>query len=490
MLTLTRRNTLLGIALGERSALVAEVAANGGRPRVVRSGEFAYPEGVGLTQPEALGEALGRFLRERGFSGTTAVVGIPAKWVLTRNKEVPPADPRFVVETLLLQAETDFSGKFEDLAYDYAGQTSADRASSVMLMAIPRRHLRRVTDLATAARLKVAAVAPYAATLGASSAKSRDEARALLLGPGGAEFVAHNRVHPRVIRYLGSPHAPAAALAGELRRAATGMSVDDDGEISGDSSGAELVVWNDAGLDPAAVAALGDATGVRWRAGDLKDLGVDAGAGTDRRFATPVTLAVAGLGPPGAVPVDFLHPRLVRPKQARVGRRAAALAAAGVVLVAVTAFGAWDLRSRQAAVDQVTAEVNKRKDRVKEAEAFVAKVSFARGWQGGNPRFLACLRDVTAAVPEDGQTYLTSFSLHDDLKGGLGGKTADDDHALALLDRLRATGRFADVNLSYDARGSGKGGREVTFTVTFEYVPGVGRALPASAASVGQTRSD
>jgi hypothetical protein len=82
------------------------------------------------------------------------------------------------------------------------------------------------------------------------------------------------------------------------------------------------------------------------------------------------------------------------------------------------------------------------------------------------------LRDVTAALPPEGGAYVTNFNLNDDMKGTLAGKAANEQGVLALLDRLKASGKLADVKASFDARGAGKGGREVTFAMTFNYAGG------------------
>ena len=71
-----RRNKVLGVALGEDVARVAEVVSAGGRPRLARVGEFRFPAGVGLAQPAVLGAALGQFLQRQGFSARAAVVGV------------------------------------------------------------------------------------------------------------------------------------------------------------------------------------------------------------------------------------------------------------------------------------------------------------------------------------------------------------------------------------------------------------------------------
>ena len=82
---------LLGIAIGERSLMVAEVTG-GDHPQVKQLAEMVYPEGVSLADPAVLGTALSNFLKQQGFASRSAVIGIPVKWIVVKTKEVPPTD--------------------------------------------------------------------------------------------------------------------------------------------------------------------------------------------------------------------------------------------------------------------------------------------------------------------------------------------------------------------------------------------------------------
>ena len=58
-----RRNKVLGLAIGDRSIVAAEVRSSGGQPEVAHVAEYTYPEGASLQQPEAVGKGLGEFLK-------------------------------------------------------------------------------------------------------------------------------------------------------------------------------------------------------------------------------------------------------------------------------------------------------------------------------------------------------------------------------------------------------------------------------------------
>ena len=459
---------MLGIAIGERVALVAEVSSSGGpgRATVQRVGEFWYASGADLAHPEALGRALADFLREQEFSTRTAVIGVPGKWVLTKRVDAPPAEPALVAETLRLQAEGEFASDGGDFAYDYAGRASASEAKPVLLMAMPRRQLDQVIALATAAGVRAVAVVPYAATLAAATARTAKNARMLLFGPGGAEFVAQNGGYPHLMRYLGPATSSPGFLAGELRRASagavfgTGTTPDHAQSNNGAAAAAgELHVWNDARLEPSAVRAFGEFAGSALRLGEPQALGVAGGAGAAQApagYAAAVSLAMAGLeyGTPAAsasLPVDFLHSRLAVAKPVRVQPKVVAIAAAAALVLGVGVWAYTDISGRRAALDAMKAELKAKDEPIKLARATVGRVEFAQSWSGESPQFLACLNDLTTALPTDGKTYLTTFTLNEQLKGGFAGKAGSPDEVLRLLDRLKESGKFADVKASWDA---------------------------------------
>jgi hypothetical protein len=448
---------LLGLAVGERRALVAEVYANGGgsnAPVVERAGEFVYPDGVTpLTNPESLGRSLAEFLRERGFSARTVVVGIPGKWLLTKRLEAPAAEPELVSETLRLQAEGEFAGDGGEFVYDYAGETSSSQARNVLLMAAPQKNLDQIEAMTNAARLKVVAVAPFAATLGAVAGRSSKDARMLLFGPGGAEFVATSGGAPRAIRYLGPSTSQAAYLAGEVRRASAllgngrAASALRSSPING-APQSEVHVWNDSGVAADSIESFGAALGSPVRLGSVRDmLGVTYNGTADAgRFAAPVALALAGMG--SALPVDFLHSRLAPPRQVRFKRRTLIVAGVCAAIALLAGAAVWDLHSQQSQLDDYEAQLKTESKHVKVAQATVAKVSYAKPWGDTDPLTVACLSELGKALPEDGKVFLTSFNLNDTRKGSIAGRASGSEAALALQDKLQSSGRFADLHIS------------------------------------------
>ena len=447
--------------------------------------ELNYPAGVSLDQPAALGQALAAFLRGKQFSARAAVVGLPAKWTVATPKEVPAAaDAPTRANILRLAAEAEFSTELKDLAFDYVtGDRPAGAEQSVLLMATQRRYVDAVALLLRAARLTAVAVMPTAVALGHATARTASAADALVLafGSTGAELTAQQGGSPNAVRHLRSP-ASEGPFLGELRRAVS--------SLPPSRSRRELVLWNAAGLD---TAALGTQLGLSVRRGDLPELGLDgsmpAKNGAAAASAPAIALALAGLQTEGPA-IDFLHSRLAPPKARRIPRWAMLAAAAAVLLIGFGVYAYVRLQQDQADLSQLQARLDGMKSEISVAEAFVSRVSFAQGWHGGQPRYLACLRDLTAAIPDDGLTYATSLIVREPprptatggtlagaakrvenraLAGQLYGKTSDQQHVQIVLDHLKANPAFAGVKLG-GTQDAGRG-REVSFSITFDYLP-------------------
>jgi hypothetical protein len=97
------------------------------------------------------------------------------------------------------------------------------------------------------------------------------------------------------------------------------------------------------------------------------------------------------------------------------------------------------------------------------------------------------MRDLTLAMPEDGETYATSLIIRENppqkanagtggktpdpalVTGQLYGKTSDQPRVQQLLDRLRRSPAFTEVKLGGTQDSPRE--REVSFSITFTYLP-------------------
>ncbi len=471
-----RPRRVLGIALGEHSALLAEVEAGSTTAHIA---ELVYPNSVSIATPVELGAALAACVKANHFTAKAAVVGLPARWLVTRQKEVPAADAKTTAEMLRLGAEAEFSSELKDLVYDFTGA-----GTTLLLIATPRRYVDAAVSICEAAGLSALAVTASALTLGdATARRAGKDVLVLSVSAGGAEVTSQRGSTVEAIRHLRSP-MPSAPFISELRRAVSTLPTQSRGAR-------DIILWGNAGLDAATLA---EQLGSPVRSGELSQLGVATSNGAGRAsngqaingqsntrlsagdFAAPICLALQGVSERDPA-VDFLHSRLAPPKEHRIPRWVWLTGGALVVLVACSLYAFQDLQSKSAEVDQQQAKFDAMKDHIASAQEFVDKVTFAQAWHGGDPRYLACVRDMTLAMQEDPDTFAISLIIGDAprlpgkpdthaLSGVLQGKAEDQQRVLKLLNALRRFPGFIEVSPGGSDAGRS---REVTFSIHFTY---------------------
>lgn len=492
----TGHSKYLGLAIGEKSLVVAEAARTGGAAaapatgRVTQVATFAYPPGVALDTPETLGRALAEFLKARSFSARHAVVGVPARWVLSKPKEVPPAEPDVIVEALRLQVEGEFSQELDNLVFDYAGEVSPTEPRNVLLVAIQGKYLDQIKATLSAAKLSLSAVTPVGCVLGAMASTGKSKSAFVIsVGPGGIELAAQDGASPRALRHLGSAGTSSGVLAGELRRAAfaagslgghaNGSAGGNGKAVNGTNGnghyGPALIVWDELTLSDPSRQALADAVGARLEAGNLEALGVPAGlAGGQRDPGTPSVAGAAALAVAAVsetpFPADFVHSRLSAPKQGGLPRKTVLIAAGAFVAFVLLMFGYFDIQSRQGEVDSLNAQIEALKPQVKTANENIKRIGAAEKWAQVQPRFLNCLHGLTQAIPEDGKTYITNITLKENMKGVLNGRTSGTEQDVyRIVDRMLKTKQFANVKAPQTSKHDGARGAptEIVFTIEF-----------------------
>ena len=473
------RRRMLGLAVTQRSATAIEVAVAKGAARVQRAAQFVFPDGVGVDEPQRLGQALKEFLHEAGFSASRCVIGLDAARLSAREKSLPPTSGDSVAQILAIAVEQEFASDHKELLFDYADGTGDDGNPSVLLVAAPRRHLDHLVAMAKEAGLTVSAIT-------SSTMALADSANGLLLADrlvlhvfqGGVELAAKSRGGPlRVWRLSVSPpvepdgSAPAAEtwldeLAHELRRIMY--------MHAGDAAAGrprELLVWDETGPDPEAWDALARRLDVPVRlcaSDEWRSAAADRSAPLGGQYSAATAMALAGLkGRP--LPVDFLHSRLAPRRPLALRRKVAwGVGVAAAVLLAAGLF-VFDLIQDERDVADLEARLAENAPSLAAAKDVVARAAFARAWYRRQPRLLECLRELTLAFPADGGIWTTSLSMQEDLRGVVAGKATTESMVLEVLDTLKANPRFAEIKPLY-LREAGRSGREVAFAMSFRFV--------------------
>lgn len=451
-----RASSILGLAIADGRLLCGEVAARGGALR--KQAVFAPPGGFTLDRPEEMGTALREFLKHERFTATAAVVGIPARWVIAQEREVPPATPAEAAALLRLQAERLAASDASDIAFDFVGQPRSDAATRVLVVGTLRSRLTQLERMLTAAGLQLRAVTPTGLAVASSLGEGAGDAPVLLLQGTGADVVWRTGGTPRLLQHVPlslNGHGKSLSMLGlELRRG-----------LIRPAPGAEreAVVLNASSF---AMEELGDffrSAGITAR----PHPSTTVGHGAD----TAAAVAVASAAAAHALPADFLHSRLAAPTRRGIGRRTWWAAAVGLIVVALAGFELIDYQMQLGELQALESHTAAIAPDVAQAEAAIARTGFGRGFYEGRPPVLDCLREVTLAFGEDPKVWATGVSFRAGAKGQLTGAATDQQAALALLERIKANGHFDDVTLIDLRDAAAAREREVGFTITFVYRP-------------------
>ena len=122
----------------------------------------------------------------------------------------------------------------------------------------------------------------------------------------------------------------------------------------------------------------------------------------------------------------------------------------------------------QRRLDKVDDKLRQLEPTLKTARPFVQNMQFVETFGASHPKYLACLRDVTVAIPNGSKAYLTNFHLQASMRGEISGHAPSDQDVINLTDQLNASGHFVELKRKLES--GGRAG-DVAFSVTFTYSP-------------------
>jgi len=441
----------LGLAFSNRAIHVAEVQSSGEAFSLLRTLEVPLDENELQKDASAVGKKLALALKEKQFGARDAIAGVPAQWLMVKEKNLPPATPDVLAGMLRIQAERDFSFDPDALTIDYVSGSAGEQGQAVVLAATLRERINAIAGIAAAAGLKLQAITPTAMTLSyISGAKS-----GLYLGANGVELITDTH-GVRIPRHVATPACwdDAAALPGELRRLAVFQ--------PSLFTATEWTVWDDCGLEGAQIQQLGKESGLALRPSRaLKGVTLPASS------AGAVALGFARLS--GTVlPLDFLHSRLQVKAPSKLTRRNTwGLVAAGILVLA-GGYLVYDWRSLASDVSELRETRDGMKESVAASKAFIDCVSATKTWYERRPNYLECMRTITLCFPEEGKVWTSNLTMREDMKGILTGRAVDEKSVLDVLDKMKANKTLADVKMLH-MRSSGTKNTEITFSISFSY---------------------
>jgi hypothetical protein len=465
--------TLLGLAIDEFGIVAAEVCVRHGRPEIRRTGLFASDEKLNPDNVSQLGHKLRQFLRANHFTSKLAVIGIPAKWIVTKEIVAPPASPDALVGMLSIQAERAFSLNASELIFDYCGRTSVSEKNQVLLVAARRQIVNQIRELADAAGLQVQRITVSALALEKASSRSgREQGYGLYARPTYCEFWSQSNGRLRSIKHVPIPDSNgtggdwAELLTSTIQRLILLLSEQNQSPphkvVMYDASSLSDGVIDELNkrLSPQVKVSCGVTGLLSGRLG-LSDYPGDA------QSIAAAALAITAVGE-DKPSVDFLNPRIGR-KQTSSRKRVVTWAAiaSGVLVVGVGAVIA-DWQSKSADVAAYSRQLGQIGADITVAREIVDRISYAGSWTSQKPEFLECVRQLTLAFPESPRVWATSLALSETAEGSLVGRAVDEKSFYEVLDNIKQNSAFSGVMMMY-LRDAGSNSREKEFAVTFKF---------------------
>lgn len=397
--------------------------------------------------PELVGREIRNHLDAAGVREKNCVLGLPLKWVLTAQTELPAGLPEADAASLLqIEAEKGFHADVATLQIASSQSALADGKKSVLLAGVPNAHLGTMEQVLAAAKLKPASFA-----LGIAALEESDGVLALAVGENQVALQITAAGGVAALRSLdgavenegGRPVLHAPVVAREVRITL--------GQLPAAVRGAVKRIRI---FGPRELAQqLADEMELKFAPAGLQVELVSAYAPNEFGVALPVDAPVSAAFSLAAdilaerkPAFEFLPPKtgvleqLVKKYSAGKFGRAGAIAAgvAAIVLLAflVQEIRLWSLRSQWSKISGKVTQLQAVQDNIRQY----------RPWYDGTFQNLSILRQLTLAFPEDGSVTAKNIEI----RGGTvtcSGTARDYTALLAMQSKLRAAAGVNNVKL-------------------------------------------
>jgi hypothetical protein len=393
--------------------------------------------------PELVGREIRNFLDAAGVRERHCVLGLPLKWVLTAQTELPPLPAADAASLLQLEAERGFPADVATLQIADSRVPLAGDKKHVLLAAIPQPHLLALEKVLTAAKLKPVSFTLGIAALQFPGAKKSSGVLALVMGEDGVGLqitagggvAALRALEGAIDNESGHPVLHAEMVARETRITL--------GQLPAEVSAAVKLIRV---FGPRELAQpLADELELKFGPAGLTVERVTACAPDEFGLTLPVgapvsaafSLAARSLAEQPPV-FEFLPPRpgLVEQWLTKYssGRwRTAGLAGLAAAVLFAGIFGwqqirLWSLRSQW---NQISAQVA-------QLENIQGDIRQYRPWYDGTFKHLGILRQLSLVFPEDGTVTAKNIQVRDGDTVTCSGTAQDNAALLAVQAKLGA----------------------------------------------------
>ena len=424
--------------------------------------------------PELVGREIRNQLDAAGVRERACVVGLPLKWVLTAQTELPPLPPADAANLLQLETEKGFHADVETLQVASSQCALAGGKKLVLLGGIPKAHVAALEQIIAAAKLK-----PVSFALGISALQVPGDERSggvLAMAAGGSGVAlqvtagggvaalraleeavetegSHRTLHTDVIAR--EARVTLGQLPAELRDQLKHVRIFGPRELAQQLADEMELRFEPMGLKVETVLAYPPEA---FRATLPPEASASPAFSLAANALTERAPAFEFLPPKPTLVEQFVTKYSSGPLRT-TGAVAAGVAALVLALFLFQQFQLWRLGKQWQSMQTKVTELKMIQDQIQQY----------RPWYGGNYRSLQILRELSLAFPEDGVVTAKVISIRDDGSVSCSGNAQNIAALLPLEDKLSASPGVSDVHLD-----SSRGNKPpIQFVFSFKFNNGV-----------------
>jgi hypothetical protein len=461
--------TLLGLALDGSKLEGVVLRRTNGALQSLQSFSAQLTLDPLTAAPELIGREIRNHLDAAGVRERNCIVGLPLKWVLTAQTELPPLPEADAASLLQMEAERGFHSDVAALQIANSRSPLATDKKFVLLAGVPNTHIGALEQVLAAAKLKPASFALGISALQFPGDEKSGGVLALSIGEGNVGLQVTTGGGVSALRALEGAIENEAGRRTLLADVVTREARVTLGQLPGDL---RAQVKRIRIFGPRELAQqLADEMELRFEPMGLKVETVSAYAPDEFGVTLPpeavLSLAfslAAGFLTEQKPPFEFLPPKptvieqfITKYSSGRL--RTTGVVAAGVAVIVLGFFlfqqiQLWRLRSQWSHMQAKVTDLQNIQDQIRQY----------RPWYDDSFRSLAILRQLTLAFPEDGTVTAKTIEIHDGGTVNCSGTASDNQALLAMQAKLRTTTGITDLHLTQV-----RGKSPMQFTFDFQY---------------------
>jgi hypothetical protein len=420
--------------------------------------------------PELVGREIRNHLDAAGVRERNCVVGVPLKWVLTAQTELPPLPEADMASLLQMEAERGFHSDVMALQIANSRSPLATDKKFVLLAGIPNTHIGALEQVLAAAKLKPVSFALGISALQFSGDEKSGGVLALAIGErnvglqittgGGVtalralEGAIENETGRRTLLadvVTREARVTLGQLPGELREAVKRIRIFGPRELAQQLADEMELRFEPMGLKVETISAYApNEFGVALPPEASPSPAFSLAAG----FLTAQKPAFEFLPPKPTVIEQFIT-KYSSGRLRTTGAVAAGIAVIILGLFLIQQIQLWRLRLQWSHMQAKVTDLQNIQDQIRQD----------RPWYDDSFRSLAILRQLTLAFPEDGTVTAKTIEIHDnDGTVNCSGTASDNQALLAMQAKLRTMAGITDLHLTQV-----RGKAPMQFTFDFQY---------------------